>query len=442
MYKYQHGLDVSTQLRELTPPIHGTSFEELLDTVFNIALPCGLMQHHPGGMAHVPSGGLVQGAVGEFISRAVNRFAGVWMDNPGFSQIETNVIHWFCQMIGYGERSFGYLTTGGSTANLIGIVCASQLALEKAKGSERIVYMSAQSHFSNRKAAKIAGYTEDRIRNVQINDDFTMNVDSLVNAIVADIEAGHFPTCVIATAGTTNTGAIDDLAAVATICQKYNIWLHVDAAWGGFFHITQRGKVFLSGIELADSITVDAQKSLFLPHGISAVLVKERSNLRNTFQISAEYIMGFSRDEIHNDFCQLGPELTREIRGLTVWLPLKMHGLSAFELCLDRAMDLAAGLLVELKTVPEIAVIQVHKLHLPVVNFQVLGATAKESEDRTRAVCEKICSYGNVFLVTTELPGYGVVLRVCIQHHLTDEGTIAHLLGDLRKALNVVCVRI
>lgn len=438
MYKYQHGLDVCAQLRELSPPQQGAPFEELLDTIFKVALPCGLIQQHPGGMAHVPSGGLIQGAVGEFISRAVNRFAGVWMDNPGFSQIETNVIHWFCEMLGYGEGSFGYLTTGGSTANLISVVCAAQSALERAAGRNRIIYMSSQSHFSNRKAAKIAGFTDECMRKVATRTDFSMDVDSLTASIIADIEAGHCPTCVIATGGTTNTGAIDDLVAIAAICQRYNVWLHVDAAWGGFFHITQRGKAFLRGIELADSITVDAHKSLFLSHGISAALVKDRRHLRNTFQITAEYMMGFSRDNLHNDFCQLGPELTREIRGLTVWLPLKMHGLHAFEQCLDRTMDLAAQLLVDLRTVPGIEVVQEHALNLPVVNFKVLGANDEESVTRTRDVCAKMCSYGHVFLVTTELPGHGVVLRVCIQHHLTDEVILDHLLRDLHIALKEV----
>jgi glutamate/tyrosine decarboxylase-like PLP-dependent enzyme len=243
---------------------------------------------------------------------------------------------------------------------------------------------------------------------------------------------------VISTAGTTNTGAVDDLVRLAAVCKEHGVWLHIDACFGGFFHITQRGRAFLNGIEAADSISLDAHKSFFMPHGISAFLVKERNTLKKTFQITAEYLSGFSKDELHVDFCQVGPELTREVRGLTVWLPMKMHGLKAFEHTLDHKLDLAHQLLADLRAIPEIKVIQNHALNLPVVNFKVIAASDAESAQKTKDICELICSYGNVFICTTELPDAGCVLRVCILHHLTDEKMIALLLGDIHRALKVV----
>eukprot|EP01034_Spumella_vulgaris_P035104 gene35104-43281_t len=206
IYKYKDGLKVCAELRELTPPQEGAPLNDLLDTVFDKALPCGLMHHHPGAMAHIPTGGLVQGAVGEFITRSLNRFGGVWLDNPGFIQLETNVIHWFCSMMGYGDRSFGYLSTGGSTANLMGVVCAHHNQKFQATSPEAwttgtsVVYSSAQCHFSTKKAAKIAGISLDNIRSIAINKDYSMNIDALIETIVADKKRGLTPTCVISTA--------------------------------------------------------------------------------------------------------------------------------------------------------------------------------------------------------------------------------------------------
>lgn len=429
---YAEGRKICAELREDEVPRQGTAVDELLDELFGPATANGTMHPHPGFMAHVPSGGLFQGAVGDFIARSVNRFAGVWIAAPGFQQIERNVIRWYCRMLGYGEGSFGYLTTGGSIANLMGLLCARRTA-EDTPG-DPVVYVSSEGHYSVAKAAGIAGIPGTHVRSVQALADCTMDLAALREQIATDRAAGLVPAAVIGTAGTTNSGAVDDLSQIARICREEDIWFHADACFGGFFRITERGRASLTGIEEADSIAVDAHKSLFLPHGSSALLVKDQESLRRTFEIpGASYLPGLVEEEEIGDFCTYGPELSREIRGLTAWLPLKMHGVEAFERCMDEKLDLIEYLAGRLPAIEGLEVIADHPLHLPVLNFKLnLPGASPEERDRANArLCELICSHGNVYLTTTELPGHGMVIRVCILHPRTGLAVVDQLLQDI-----------
>lgn len=205
------------------------------------------------------------------------------MASPGLIQIESNVIRWFCSLLGYGEGAFGYLTTSGSIANMMALMCACHQVNHPS--STLTLYTSEQGHFSIPKAARLIGIPLSQTRVLRTQSDYRLNVEDLVRQIESDRAHGFRPTCVVATAGTTNTGAIDDLPAIAALCREQNIWFHVDASFGGFFRITARGRAALQGIEKANSIAVDAHKSLFLPHGNSALLVKrfERAGERTRF---------------------------------------------------------------------------------------------------------------------------------------------------------------
>lgn len=418
---YEQGRLVSAALREDEPPRQGAEPGALLGEIFDRAIACGTVHPHPGFMAHIPSGGLLQGAVGDFIARAVNRFAGVWIAAPGLIRIESNVIRWFCTLLGYGPESFGYLTTSGSIANMMGLVCA--------RGGD-VVYASEQAHFSILKAARLLGIAH--VRTIPVTSGYAMNVAELGKAIAADRAAGLRPRCVVATAGTTNTGAIDDLRAIGSLCRAQEIPLHVDACFGGFYRMTARGRMALEGIEEAASIAIDAHKSLFLPHGSSALLVRQRNTLREAFEVpDAAYLPGFSSDPELIDFCNHGPELSREIRGLTAWLPLKLHGIPAFERALDETLDLAHELAEELDRIDPVAVVRRHPIHLPVVPFRL-----RDGDDaQTQRLCNMICSYGRVYVTTTTLPGEGLVIRACILNHRTDRETVHRLVEDVEIAL-------
>jgi glutamate/tyrosine decarboxylase-like PLP-dependent enzyme/2-polyprenyl-6-methoxyphenol hydroxylase-like FAD-dependent oxidoreductase len=435
---YEEGKRLSAALREDVVPRVGQDLGMLLSEVFDRAVASGTVHPHPGFMAHVPSGGLLQGAVGAFIAGALNRFAGVWVAAPGLIQIECNVIRWFCTLLGYDRSAFGYLTTSGSIANMMGLMCACRRR-EDASSAQLTVYTSDQGHFSVRKAARLIGITPSRTRVIRTRPDYTMDVDALVRCIQSDRAHGFRPACVVATAGTTNTGAIDDLVGLAAVCRQQGIWLHVDACFGGFFRITARGRAALRGIQEADSIAVDAHKSLFLPHGNSALLVRDRSNLLATFEIpDAAYLPGTPLDPELVDFCNCGPELSREIRGLTAWLPLKMHGITAFERCLDEKLDLTRYLAAELEQIPEVEVVRRHPLLLPVVTFNLREPHGAEGAGLNQRLCELICSKGRAYVTTTMLPNCGLVIRACILNHRTDRVTVDNLVADVRSAIQVL----
>lgn len=432
---YDAGRQVCAELRDDRIPEAGTDLDTLLDELFGTAMANGTMHPHPGFLAHVPSSGLLQGAVGDFIARAVNRFAGVWLAAPGFQQIESNVIRWFCTMLGYGTGSFGYLTTGGSIANFMAMRCALAGAEDTADGAP-VVYVSDEGHFSVAKAAGMAGIPPDRVRVVRTGEDYRLDIAELIACVDADRNAGLRPACVVATAGTTNSGAIDDLAKITEYCAAEGLWSHVDACFGGFFRITERGRAALRGISDADSIAVDAHKSLFLPHGSSALLVKDRTRLRAAFEIpGAAYLPGSIDEPDIADFCSYGPELTREIRGLTAWLPLKLHGVGAFARYLDDRIDLAEYLARRLRELPGVELVNRHPMHLPVVNFRLTTAPGQDHDARNAQLCELICSYRHAYLTTTRLAGEGLVVRACVLHYRTDRTVVDQLVSDIERAV-------
>lgn len=432
---YEAGRRLSRALREDEVPVTGTDVHALLSEIFDDAVAAGTVHPHPGFMAHVPSGGLFQGAVGDFIARALNRFPGVWIAAPGLVQLEANVVRWFCSLLGYGPGSFGYLTTSGSLSNLMGLQCALH-GLPEDSTRPPVVYTSEQGHYSVLKAARLIGVPTSQTRIVPCGPDYTLDLEELVRSIEADRAKGLKPACVVATAGTTNTGAIDGLTALARLSRDQELWLHVDACFGGFFRITARGRAAMAGIEDADSIAVDGHKSLFLPHGSSALLVKDRATLRATFERpAAAYLPGLADPLEFVDFCDYGPELSREVRGLTAWLPIKMHGIVAFERALDGTLDLASYLASELDVVQGIEVVRNHRQHLPVVAFYVPAADAGQQARLNQELCARICAAGRVYVTTTSLPDHGVVVRACILNQRTDRETVDTLATEVRSAM-------
>ncbi|WP_159395820.1 pyridoxal phosphate-dependent decarboxylase family protein [Streptomyces sp. 3211] len=426
---YTAGEQAAAAVAESTPPQDATPIPDLLDQLFGEAMTNGTLHPHPGFMAHVPSGGLIESAVGEFIAKAVNRFAGVWIAAPGYQQIEQNVIRWFCSILGYGEGAFGYLTTGGSLANFMAVRCALVGANTPAC-EDATFYTSDQGHFSVVKAVTMAGVPAQQVRVVPTVG-CRMDIAALSAAVRADRRAGRHPVCVVGTAGSTNTGAIDDLQAVARLCRDEDMWFHADACFGGFFRLTDRGRKALAGIEGADSIAVDAHKSLFLPHGNSAILVKDAERLRAAFDIPrADYLPGLRDGPKPADLCRYGPELSREIRGIAAWLPLKTHGIRAFTAALDEKLDLADRLAEGLTRFPELAVVQSHPRVLPVVTFQV-----SQNRDATNRLCEAICRLGNTYVTTTTVPEHGTVIRACVLHSETNATVIDRFLEDVPAAL-------
>ncbi len=246
-----------------TLPEQQSSLNDILDDLFDNKIPYALQTGSPGFMAYIPAGGIFHAGLAELIAKVTNRYVGIDITAPFLNQIETDVLKWFCKMIGYSEKSGGTLTSGGSLANLTAVICARSLIMGD-NFSKGTVYASGYVHHSMWKAFHAAGISSSQIRNIKIDTDFRMDVQALEEAIEQDIEAGLTPLMIVATAGSTNTGTVDPLNEIATIAKRSSAWYHIDAAYGGFFTMTEKGKKYLSGIEQADSITLDPHKGLFL----------------------------------------------------------------------------------------------------------------------------------------------------------------------------------
>jgi aromatic-L-amino-acid decarboxylase len=267
--------------RSLVEPLPrtGKPYMELLDFLFDVVIPKSFNTAGPGYLAYIPGGGLPHSAVADLIADATNRYVGVFAAAPGLAQIEWNVVRWFCEIVGYPATAGGILTSGGSLSNLSALIAARRDRLPENFLSATI-YVSDQTHHSIQKAAMLAGFPTQNVREVRSDNRFRVRVDDLERAIASDRRLGLTPFAVIGNAGTTNTGAVDDLGALADVAAKERLWFHVDGAYGGFFLLTERGRRRLAGIERADSIALDPHKGLFLPYGTGALLVRDFETLK------------------------------------------------------------------------------------------------------------------------------------------------------------------
>lgn len=425
-------VEVARSLREPLP-LMGKSFESLLEILFEKAMPNGFGTAGPGYLAYIPGGGLFHSAVADLIADALNRYVGVWAAAPGLVQIEVNVVRWFCEMVGFPEGSGGFLTSGGSLANFSALVAArrDRLPDDFAQG---VIYTSDQTHHSVQKAALLAGFPERNVAEIPSDEQFRIRLDLLSRQIGRDREAGRTPFLIVANGGTTNTGAVDDLDALADLAARENIWLHVDAAYGGFFVLTERGRRVLSGIARADSVTLDPHKALFLPYGTGSLLVRDAATLARAHSVSAEYLPPRPEEADLIDFSHISPELSRDFRGLRVWLPLQMHGIKPFEENLDEKLDLAQWAADELRKIRGIEIVAEPQLSLLAFRLRVEGAEGDELDSLNRSLVSRINARKRVYLTGTLL-GDRFVARICVLSFRTHRERMELALEDIRAAV-------
>lgn len=360
----------------------------------------------PGYLAYIPGGGLLSSAAANLLAAGLNRFTGKVMTAPALVTLEESVLRWMCDLFGFPANSQGLLTTGGSTSNLIAIVAA------RTRGADRqvdraAIYVGEHAHGSMAKAARTAGLAREHVRIVRSTPDLRLDVEHLRDRIAADRAAGLIPVCISAAAGTTNTGTIDPLGAVAEAAREEGIWFHVDGAYGGLFQLTGRGRERLRGIEQADSITLDPHKSLFLPYGTGALVVRSRDPLQQAFAEPADYMQDLGSADSLPELDTMTPELTRDYRGLRVWLPLHLHGVAAFRRELDEKLDLARAVYEALSSDPRLDVPWAPDLS--VVVFRLRGG----DDAAQLRLLERINATQRILLSSTRIGGE-VWLRVAV----------------------------
>jgi aromatic-L-amino-acid decarboxylase len=417
-------------------PERGVSFDRLVRLLFGRVLPASLNTASPGYLAYIPGGGLVHSAVADLITDVTNRYVGVFLAAPGLVQLEANVVRWFCDVLGLPRTAGGVLTTGGSLANFSAVVAArrDRLPEDFLRGT---IYVSEEAHHSVQKAAMLAGFPEARVRVIPSDQRFRMRIDALERLITEDREAGLTPFLLVGSAGTTATGAVDDLEALGDIATRERLWLHVDAAYGGFFALTERGRAILKGIERADSVTLDPHKGLFLPYGTGCLVVRDEDTLRRAHSMTASYLPPMQTEEGLVDFCELSPELSRGARGLRVWLPLMMHGAGVFREALDEKLDLARMAARRLREMDGVEVVAEPELSLLAFRVTRAGLEGEALDAFNRRVMSAVNARQRVLLTGAVVHGR-FLIRMCILSFRTHADRIEMALEDVGAALREV----
>src|SRR3989442_13880401 len=398
-------------LRE-TAPDAPAALEPLLDQLFRDLVPRSFTTIGPGYLAYIPGGGLYTAALADFIANTTNRFTGVWMAAPALVQLEANALDWLRDWMDFPPTARGLFTTGGSMATFNAIVCARErhLGPEIRPG---VLYTSDQAHHSVLKAAKLAGVMPDRVRAIASDDRFRLCVGPLEEAIAADRRAGLTPFAVVSSAGTTNTGAVDPLDAIADLCAREHMWHHVDGAYGAFFYLCDEMRGVLRGLPRADSLTLDPHKGMFLPYGTGALLVRDGAALRAAHEASAPYLPAMPHPQDFYDPSQHGPELSRGFPGLRVWLTVKLYGSAAFREAVAEKRALAVDAARRVSALPQIVIDAPPELSLFAFHITWPGATLAEEDTATRLLMDKTTSKGRVMV--TGCTAHGRYLgRVCV----------------------------
>ncbi len=414
----------------LAPPGEsGTAVDELLEQVRR-AVDTGFDTASGRFLSYIPSGALYSAAVGTYLGAVLNRYTAGSHAAPGMVAIEESVIRWMTSLFGLGDGSGGVLMSGGSLANLTAIVTARSRLGERFDGrfDDGVVYSSVRTHHSMTKGARIAGIHPDRVRLIATDERLRMNPAELAQAIESDVAAGLQPMMIAATAGTTDTGAIDPLERCADLATTHGCWLHIDAAYGGFFQLTDRGRARLAGIERADSITVDAHKSLFLPFGVGGLLVRSVEHLVDAHDGRGAYM----RDVVDGNlphYLSMGPELTRPNRGLPLWLALNLHGVDAFRRTLDSMLDLTGRAAVALGNLPGVELIT--EPELSVVAFR-----STDGDDATLAIQQALNGSGRVHVSSTTIDD-----RLWIRLAFLSQRTTVDVVDEVTERIAAVTAR-
>ncbi|MBV8908684.1 MAG: aminotransferase class V-fold PLP-dependent enzyme [Sphingomonas sp.] len=298
----------------------------------------GIATTSPRFMGYIPGGGLFHSALGDMLAAASNKYSGFAPAAPGAVRIENACTQWLASVIGYPETAAGTLTSGGSLANLTAMVAARDARDPEGGGA---VYLTRFAHHCVDKALHIAGRGRAPKRVIATDANYRMLVEALEEALERDSRAGVRPWLVVASAGTVDTGSVDPLPEIAELCRRHGAWFHVDGAYGGLFALCDEGRTKLTGIEQADSVALDPHKTLFLPYGTGAVVVRDGRHLIDAFSASAEYIRPFSETDVGPSPADLSPELTRHFRAMRLWLPLQIAGVAAFRAAQGEKLALA-----------------------------------------------------------------------------------------------------
>ncbi len=413
------------------PPEHGRPAEEVLERAAREILPFALRLDHPRQFAFIPTAPTWPGILADFMAAGYNVNQCTWLTSSGPSQLELVVIDWTRRWLGYPKSAGGLLTSGGSAASLDAFVAARENAGHPERAT---VYMSDQSHSALARAAKIIGIRPECVRRIASDDRSRLDMEALARSVAEDRGAGFNPIAVCANAGTGSTGTIDPLEAMADYCETEGIWLHADAAYGGFAVVTERGKELLRGIERADSIGLDAHKWFFQPYEAGCLLVKDAKTLEKAFVVPHDMLQDTIWGANHPNFSDRGLQLSRSVRALKIWMSVQTFGMAAFRKAVSNGMELAARAEAYVRASPVLEML--NPASLGIVCFRVNPkATALDEEvleKINRNVLARVFWEDPAFMSSTRLRKR-FSLRLCILNHTTTWNDVRETLEAIER---------
>ncbi len=395
----------------------------------------GGLNTHPRFWGWVVGTGTAQGALSEMLA------AGINFNMPGgpFAPVlvETQVLEWFKGVYGFPKGASGLLVGGGSEANLLGIAVARNTKagfdvrkLGQAAAPKRMVlYGSTETHVCIDKAVQLLGLGEDNYRKIPVDDGFRMRVDLLEAEIRKDKAAGLQPFLVIGTAGTTNTGSFDDLEALADVCQREGLWLHVDGAFGAWAKIAKGTAPLVKGIDRADSLAFDLHKWMYMPFDVACTLIRREEDHFKTFAEHPDYFGNAATMKMRTDY---GLQVSRYFRSLKVWMGLKEHGLNKFGRLVQQNCDQAQYLAGLVKATPELELLAPVASNVVCFRYRVLGLPDEALNQLNGKLPMMLMGMGVAMISDTKLRGR-VALRVCVVNHRSRWEDFDLLVGKVRE---------
>ena len=433
VYRQMSSREIREQL-DATLPNKGSDFNGLLKVFHETIVPFSRQNAHPRMFGYVQSPGTALAAFADLLASTLNANLTVWRSAPAPVELERLTIDWIRQILGFNAEAGGLFVSGGSMANFTAIAAARQT---KTDTSVRLrIYASSETHFSIAKAAALLGIGRDNVRHVDVDQRFRMRTDDLAAKITDDLKAGHVPFCVVANAGTVNTGAFDSFTEVREIADRFKLWMHVDGSYGAFAVLAKSARKLFAGMEQADSIALDPHKWLYLPVDVGCVIYRDPVTARAAFEHDAEYtrVIGQEADEAFA-FWDYGPELSRRFRALKVWMLLKGVGLDVLGEAIESNIACARHLesLVETSDDFEmVAPIELSIFCIRHVPAQLKSASPKEIDAFNERLLVALQRDGSSYLSNATLGGR-FALRGCVLNYRTTLRDMEILLDDLRR---------
>jgi len=433
--------DIARQI-PAAPPNASESLAAILDDFERVLLPGVTHWNHPGFFAYFANSAPAAGVIGEMLTAALNVNAMLWKTSPAATELEERAMDWLRQMLGLGDGWFGIINDTASTSTLLALAAAReahgdlQIRQRGLAGRPEVpvlrMYLSEQANLSVDKAIITLGIGYDNCVHVPVDEAFRMRADALEAMIAADRAAGRQPLAVVATAGTTGTGSVDPIPAIADICQRERIWLHVDAAYAGSAAVVPEHRNVLAGVERADSLVVNPHKWLFTPMDLSAMYTRRPDVLKRAFSLVPEYVDTAKRDEVVN-LMDYGVALGRRFRALKLWMVIRSFGVDGIVELLRSHIALASEFAMWVENDPDWVLAAPQMFSLVCFRYAPASMSPKDADAMNQRILDRVNASGRAYLSHTRLNGR-IVLRLAIGNLRTERRHVADAWSLLKEA--------